>query len=310
MSIRALLMRELIRQTAKRRLRHSDDVLALRRALEQKKHNAKPKQWAASIGSLPLGEVTAERVAAENAAAADSDDAALLYLHGGAWVVGAPEDFRPLTTRLAQLTGVPVYVPDYRLAPEYAFPTALNDCEAAYRCLLERGISPQRIALLGDSAGGNLMFALALRLKRLGLPQPAALVGLSPCTDLSGSGASFKRNVRRDALLPAERLSECISAYCPHRSLEEPEISPLFGDLADIAPTLLQVSDNEILLDDSTRMAERIRAAGGEVELDVWRGLWHVWQVFPQQVPEARQAIARIAEFIMARLACSEKVGE
>lgn len=308
MSIQAVLMREVIRLTAKRRLRHSDDALALRHALQQKKQNAKPKQWPAAISSLRLGEVPTERVATVSAPAAEADDAALIYLHGGAWVVGEPDDFRPLTTQLAQLTGLPVYVPDYRLAPEYPFPAALNDCEAVYRALLAKGIAPSRIALLGDSAGGNLIFALALRLKRLGLPQPAALVGLSPCTDLSGDSASFKRNARRDALLPAERLSECISAYCPHCSLKEPEISPLFGDLANIAPALLQVSDNEILLDDSTRLAERIRAAGGVVQLDVWKGLWHVWQNFSQQVPEARQAIAHIAEFVTAHMAPSEKI--
>lgn len=303
MSFKALLMRELVRWTAKRRLRNSEDVLALRAELDGLKQGRPARSWPLAITRFAMEGVEVEHVAAKGVTAPEQDPAALLYLHGGAWVVGAPDDFRPLTVRLAQLTGVSVYAPDYRLAPEHRYPAALDDCEAVYRALLAKGIDASRIAVLGDSAGGNLVLALALRLKRKGLPQPAALVGLSACTDLTGSSHSFKRNARRDALLPAERLHDCIEAYCPRRSVTEAEISPLYGDPAGLAPVLLQVSNNEILLDDSVRFAQRVQEAGGDARLEVWKGLWHVWQNFPGRVPEADQAIEQIVAFLREHLA-------
>ena len=301
MSLNALLMRELVRFTAKRRLRNSADVAALRAELERLEARKPQVEYAYDISTLDFGGVEVERVAPLDRPDPGEDEEALLYFHGGAWVVGEPRGFRPLTTRLVEAAGAPLYGVDYRLAPEHPYPCALDDCERAYRTLLDRGLDPRRIALIGDSAGGNLVFALALRLKRQGIALPAALVGLSPCTDLTAGGGSFKRNFRRDAMLPAERLNDCIEAYCPCVDLCDPEVSPLFGDLTGLPPTMLQVSDNEILLDDSTRLAARLREAGCEVELDVWKGLWHVWQAFPEQVPEARRAIVQIGAFVRQR---------
>ncbi|MGJ8525672.1 putative acetyl-hydrolase LipR [Halomonadaceae bacterium LMG 33818] len=298
MRLKTLLIREVIRRTAKKRLRLAPDVFSLRAELDRLKEGKPPRVYRERIDSEVLGGIRVEKVMPAFSNRMASVSSAIIYLHGGAWVVGAPEEFRGITTRLATMTGATVYAPSYRLAPEHPFPAGLDDCETVYETLCQQGIPPSRIVLAGDSAGGNLVFALALRLKRKQKPLPAALIGLSPCTDLTASGRSFKRNRWRDALLPAERLNDCIAAYCPGDDLHSPEISPLFGDLSHLPPVLLQVSNNEILLDDSVRMAKKIKASGGSVNLEIWKGLWHVWQVMPDKVPEAQRAIEGIARFI------------
>ncbi len=230
---------------------------------------------------LAIGVLT-ERLSAQTARTA----AAILYIHGGAWSSGSPQSHRPITWRLAKQTGVAVYAIDYRLAPEHRYPAQLDDCTRAYDALLEKGVPAQSIVVAGDSAGGNLTLALALRLKSEGKPLPAALVCLSAITDLTSSGRSFKTNETAEAIFPPHVLGVFREIYSPGADYSVPVLSPLFGDVTGLPPTLFQVAATELLLDDSVRMAEK--AAGVAATLDVWPGL--------------RQAIERMAAFIAAHV--------
>lgn len=222
----------------------------------------------------------------------------LLYLHGGGYAVGAASLYRSMASRIAQLTGATVTMPDYRLAPEHPFPAGLDDALAAYRALLDSGIAASRIFIGGDSAGGGLSLACALAAREAGLPQPAGLVCLSPWTDLTISGGSIRTNQGTELVLAPASTGRFVSAYLGQRDARNPLASPLFADLRGLAPMLIQVSGHEILLDDSTRLAAAAQGAGVAVELQVWDGVWHVWQALPKLLPEADAALAAIAVFM------------
>jgi len=222
----------------------------------------------------------------------------LLYLHGGGYVAGGPELYRHLLWRFAQSAGARVAAIDYRLGPEHPFPAALDDAVTAWCGLIAGGADPRRTAAVGDSAGGGLALALALRLRDEGLPLPGALVAMSPLTDLAATGDSLKRNVRADPMQCAEDVPFFAAAYLAGADARDPYASPLYGDPTGLPPTLIQVGSDEVLCDDSLRMAERMRAAGCTVELEVWPRMPHVFQAFATIMPEARRAIARIGLFI------------
>jgi acetyl esterase/lipase len=196
-----------------------------------------------------------------------------------------------------------VYVVDYRLAPEHPFPAGLDDCFAAYQSLLAQGIESRRIAIIGDSAGGNLALATTLKAKINNGPLPGCLVCLSPVTDLVEPGPSQLENARSDALFVPMSFATLVETYCPGRDASDPLISPLRGDLSALPPTLLQCSGAEMLRDDSVRIAEKMRAAGTRVELEIWPKVPHVWQVLADVLPEARQAINIICRFVTKTLA-------
>lgn len=225
--------------------------------------------------------------------------AAILYLHGAGWNSGTAAIFRPITWRLAKQSGITVYALNYRLAPEHPYPAGLDDCVQAYTALVEQGIPASSLSVAGDSAGGALTFALALRLKAANRPQPAALVGLSASTDLTYSGASFNTNRDSEVMLTQEFLRAIVEMYAPQADLTNPFLSPLYDDVAGLPPTYLLVSGAEMLLDDSTRMAEKMKAAGVAVTLDIWPELWHDWTVMADQVPEGEQALEKIAAFLV-----------
>jgi acetyl esterase/lipase len=191
---------------------------------------------------------------------------------------------------------------DYRLAPEHPFPAALDDALAAYRWLLAEGADPRRIAVMGDSAGGGLAFSLLLRLRDQGAPLPAAAVALSAWTDLALTGASLRLNAAADPMLNAEDLPKLAACYLASADPRDPYASPLYGDATGLPPTLIQAGSDEILHDDSTRMADRLRAAGCEVELEIWPRMPHAWHLFAPVLPEARRAIERIGAFVRGRL--------
>ena len=191
---------------------------------------------------------------------------------------------------------------DYRLAPEHPFPAALEDAVAAYRWLLADGADSRRIAVMGDSAGGNLAFAMLLKARDEGLPLPAAAVGLSPWLDLALASPSFRLNAEADPILNADEAPKFVEYYLAGADPRMPYASPLYGDPAGLPPTLLQVGSDEILRDDSVRMAEKLRAAGCHVELEVWPRMPHVWHLFAPVLPEARRAIERIGTFLDSRL--------
>lgn len=227
----------------------------------------------------------------------------ILYLHGGGYFTCAPTTYRRITGGFAR-HGFLVFAPDYRLAPEHPFPAAVDDVLAAYRGLLAT-YPPEHIIVTGDSAGGGLALALVLAAREAGLPLPAGLILFSPWTDLAGTGASLKTNAKRDSLLLADRMQDVAALYLAGTAPQTPTASPLYGDLSGLPPVLIQVSDQEILLDDSTRLEERLKAAGGEVELQIWKNLPHVWQFSQSFLPEAREALKQAADFARRTLAPS-----
>ncbi len=222
----------------------------------------------------------------------------ILFLHGGGFIIGSSSLYRHFTWRIASAARARVLSVDYRLAPEHPFPAALDDAVAAYRWLLADGADPQRIAVVGDSAGGGLAFSLMLRLRDEGGPLPAAAAALSPWTDLALSGASFRLNDSADPLINAEQVRQLVDYYLAGADPRMPYASPLYGRPEGLPPTLIQVGSDEVLRDDAVRMADGMRAAGCRVELEIWPHMPHVWHLFAPVMPEARRAIERVGEFI------------
>lgn len=221
----------------------------------------------------------------------------ILYLHGGGFVTGSPGTHKTMLARLSRLAGVRVFAPDYRLAPEYPAPAALEDARSAWDGLIALGYDPERIVLAGDSAGGGLAFALLAQLCAEGTP-PAMVVGFAPWVDLAGGSDSIARNAASDALLPAARFPELAAYYAGGMALDDPRISPVHADFPDPPPVLLQVSETELLRDDVLRMADRLRAFGGQVTVQKWADAPHVFQIFDGWVPEAREALEAAAAAI------------
>ena len=220
----------------------------------------------------------------------------LLYLHGGAYTAGMLEYARGFGSTLAVRTGFPVLYPAYRLAPEHPYPAALEDAVTAYRHLLDSGYDASDVILCGESAGGGLCFALGLRLRALGLPLPAGVVAISPWVDLSLSGASYREKAGKDPLLTVEELACAAAAYAGDTALTDPYVSPLYGDLAGMPPSLLFAGGDELLLDDMTALFERLKAAGCAVRRFVAPEMWHAYVLY--DVEEAEPDFVRIGDFV------------
>jgi len=223
----------------------------------------------------------------------------ILYLHGGGYVLGSLNSHQELMARLARKCKARVMGVDYRLAPENPFPSGLEDAFAAFRAL-QRGSGGASIAIAGDSAGGGLALATMLKLRDANLPLPAAAVLFSPWTDLTGSGESFVTRADLDPMIKGEAVLEMGKLYAGGRPLDKPLISPVFADLSNLSPMLIQVGDHEVLLDDSTRVAKQVTHAGGEATLQTWEQAFHVFQAMPQ-IPEAEEALDAAAEFLESK---------
>jgi acetyl esterase/lipase len=232
-----------------------------------------------------------------------AEQTALLYVHGGGFTTGSSITHRELAARLCLASGAPVLLIDYRLAPEHPFPAGLEDVAASYRWLLARGLRPERIAIGGDSAGACLAVAALVLLRERGVALPAAGVLISPWLDLALTGPSLQSRAAIDPLCSRASLGRAAAAYLAGADPAAPLASPLYADLEGFPPFLVQVGDHEVLLSDSTRFAERARAAGVEVALEVWEELWHVWHGWAAALPEGRRAIERMGVFIRQRLA-------
>ena len=226
----------------------------------------------------------------------------LLYLHGGAYIGGSCATHRSLVSHIVSAAGVRALLPEYRLAPEHPFPAAVEDALAVYRGLLSGGTAAADIVMAGDSAGGGLTMAALLALRDAGDPLPAAACLLSPWLDLAGSGESMRTRAAHDPWFRPEFLPAARRYYCDDSQVFDPLVSPVYGTLGGLPPLYIQVGEDEILLSDSTRIAERVREAGGVAELEVWPEMWHVFQVFVREVPEARRAVARLGARVRATL--------
>lgn len=220
----------------------------------------------------------------------------ILYLHGGAYTAGNIEYAVGFGSVLAVESRRRVLCAAYRLAPEHPFPAAVEDALFAYKRMLALGIDADKIALCGESAGGGLIYALALKIKQEGLPMPQCLVGISPWVDLTLSGESYQRNRRRDPSLHKQSLLESVRMYANHgKDAENELVSPIFGDLSGMPPSLLFVGGDELLLDDAYALAARLKACECECELIVERGMWHAYVLYATR--EGRRARTRMAEF-------------
>ena len=221
----------------------------------------------------------------------------VLFLHGGAYSVGSFRNYGHFTWRLGKAARARVLALDYRMAPEHPYPAALNDALAAYCWLLDQGARPDRILLAGDSAGGGLTLALLLKLRDEGVPLPAGAVALSPWTDLATTGASLHTKADTDPMLVASEIPHHAAMYLGGADPRDPYASPLYGDPRGLPPTLIQAGGDEVLLDDAVRMAEKMQAAGCDVELQVSPRMPHVFQLLATVMPEAQAAVAEIARF-------------
>ena len=224
-------------------------------------------------------------------------DRHILYIHGGAYVLGSPKSHIAMCARLGKRAAATVTVIDYRLAPEHVYPAAVDDCVAAYRAIIA-DVDPSLVTIAGDSAGGGATLATLGALKAAGHPMPGAAYVLSPWADLTASGESVVTRAPFDPMFDGDGLIEAAMTYAGATPLDHPGVSPLFADPTGYPPTLIQTGMDEILLSDSTRLAERYAAAGVEVRLDLRDGLWHVYPILAGYMPEATDALVRAAVFI------------
>ncbi len=235
-------------------------------------------------------------------------DRAILYLHGGGYVIGSIASHRHLVAALARAAGARALSLGYRLAPEHPFPAAVEDAVAGYRFLLASGFSPAKIALAGDSAGGGLTVASLVAIRDAGLPQPACGFCISPWVDLEGLGASMTSKAAADPMVQHEGLGGMAQAYLAGASPRTPLAAPLHADLKGIAPLLIHVGSAETLLDDSTRLAAAAAAADVDVRLESWPGMIHVWHFFHTMLGEGREAIEVAGGYIRARMEAAQEL--
>lgn len=222
-------------------------------------------------------------------------DRAILYFHGGGYVMGSCSAYRSIVAKFAAGSGIGALVFDYRLAPEHPFPAALDDSLAAYTWLLSQGLSPDRITFVGDSAGGGLCLATLLAIRDRGIALPAAAVALSPWTDLKCTGASYHR---KDPLAPEGSWMVHSKYYAGDNDPALPLISPLYGDVTRLPPLLIYAGGDESMLDDATRFAEKARKAGVNTRLQVGAGMVHCYPVLSPLFPEASEAMEDICAFL------------
>ena len=251
-----------------------------------------------TIGSIPAEWLVPTRV--------DDAEKTILYFHGGAWLFGWYNTHRMLLGHIAKQARKQALAVDYRLAPEYPFPAALEDCLAAYHYLLGRGIRPDQVVMAGDSAGGNLVITSMLALRAAGEPLPAAGVCISPATDLTAEGVSSNVNANKDAILSSGMYSRFANilrgSFSGGHDLNDPLLSPIYADLHGLPPLLVQAGEDEILLISITAFVNKARQEGVQVTYEVWPAMWHVWHIYDPYLPEAHHAVHSVSRYIDEKL--------
>lgn len=222
---------------------------------------------------------------------------AILYLHGGGYVMGSPNTHRSLAGEISRAARAAVLLVDYRLAPEHPFPAAVEDGVASYRWLLEQGFAPHALAIAGDSAGGGLTVATLISARDQGLPLPAAAVCISPWSDLTCSNDSYRTRAEADPMVTPD-ITAMAQLYLQGTDPKHPYASPNFADLHSLPPLLIHVGRDEVLLDDAIKLHEKAQADGVNSTLEVWDDMIHVWHAFHPMLPEGKQAIARVGAFL------------
>lgn len=248
----------------------------------------------ASVTEVDANGVPGEMVRAQGA----SERTVTLYLHGGGYVIGSPATHRELAKRLSKATGGSVLTIDYRLAPEDPFPAPVEDAVSAYRWLLDQGHEPGRLSIAGDSAGGGLTAATLVSLRDQELPLPSCGVCLSPWVDMEGIGESMKSRAGVDPMVQKEGLVAMAGVYLGGAAPRSPLAAPMYADLSELPPLLIQVGTRETLYDDATRLAYEAARAEVTVTFEPWDEMIHVWQLFAPLIDEGQQSIERIGEFI------------
>lgn len=258
---------------------------------------ASPLDADVTTSTLAVGGVETLRVSA----GAVDEQRALVWLHGGGYVMGSPVGYAHAAAAVSRALGVPVLLPDYRRAPESPFPAALDDATAVLEALMVE-LGPERVALAGDSAGGGLTLATLVNLRDRGADLPAAAVAVSPLADFTASGASFASNDATDPVIRPQSLPMLGAAYLRRGDRQEPLASPVFADLGGLPPVLLLASDSETLLDDALTLHRRIRTAGGSSALLVQPDTCHAWTLFTEFLPQAREGVEQVARFVRRHL--------
>jgi acetyl esterase/lipase len=243
----------------------------------------RPAEWVSAPGANPNRQV--------------------LYLHGGGYVIGSLHSHRTLAYNIAKATDGRCLVVDYRMGPEAPFPAAVEDAVAAWQWMIAEGGNPARMAIMGDSAGGGLTIATQVALRDRGIRLPACSVPISPWVDLEGTGETIKTKAAEDPMVAEEGLHWFSDLYRAGTDVRDPLVSPLYADLSGLPPMLIQVGSAEILLSDSTRVADKARAAGVDVTLEVWDQMPHVWHLFAPMLSEGQDAIAKLGHWARERTA-------
>ena len=268
---------------------------------------ARYEKMAVLLGGAPdakVEKVDAGGVPAEWVAAPGFDGTrAVLYLHGGGYAIGSLNTHRRMAYDISAACGARVLVIDYRLAPEHPFPAAVDDAAKAWRWLLQQGLAPGRLAIAGDSAGGGLTIATLINLRDLKLALPACAVAISPWVDLEGIGTSMTARSAQDPMVQKEGLTWMAGLYLAGKDPRTPLAAPLHADLKGLPPVLVQVGSAETLLDDATRIAEKMHSAGVEVKLSVWPNQLHVFPFFAPILSEGRDGCLEIGTFIRSHTA-------
>lgn len=235
------------------------------------------------------------KTAAKNSRNNKASDPVILFLHGGAYCIGKPSIYKSFFGHLAKQSGLTIFAPDYRLAPENPYPAALDDALLVYQHLLNQY---DKVIVMGDSAGGGLAVSLAVSLRDLKQTLPAALVLMSPLVDLTCSSNSHQSKADKDATMSKAWLMDCARHYVTHRPLDHPLCSPLFSPLHNMPRTLIQVGGDEILLDDAANLASKLDENHTDVTFTVYPDMWHVFQNQVDLIPESQQALAQIIQFL------------